>query len=366
MSSPTLFVILALYPLASIAAPAAYFLLFPEEIRSLPVLPLSATAEEEKNSAARLGVNVPLTFYGLLVCCAILWLWLSESPFPRSGFQSKGWLPGALIGGYFGLSWAGIWLWLWFVLSNPQRLRREVPGFGASFAKQVAVWVIGSLSEELWRVLCIAALLTAGYSATFSVIAAALAFALAFLSGGIERAILAALEGSIFGMLFVWQRSFLAPFAAHLVVQAVYLWGVGQFSPEGQQRSWLRGIRCPICGARLNRFQIQMRDPFDCPSCHKQVSVSDSYRRAMVWVGTAAYLILAAATLLLLEHQVSDTLATLALWPIAFGIGTSGWFLYQRVFPPRLQYGSPTFIALNLERKCSDPSDSENNRDDVV
>jgi hypothetical protein len=340
-----------------------YFLLSPEEIRSLPSLPLSANDEGGKATATRLGVNVPLTFYGLLLCCAVLWLWFSHASFSPVGFQIQGWASGTLNGGYLGLSWAGIWLWLWLVLSNPQRLRREVPGYRAHLAKQIVVCLVGAFSEELWRVLCITVLLAAGYSAGFSVTVTALAFALPFLGNGLEGSILAALEGAIFGMLFVWQRSFFAPFAAHLAVQAVYLWGVGQFSPEEQRKSRMRGIRCPICNAQLSRLQIKIRDPFDCPSCHGQISVSDGYRKAMRWAGLSAYLILYVSTMALLDKQISETLAILVLWPVAFGVGTSALLLYQRVFPPQLQYGSPTFITLKLEHHRSDASDSENKRD---
>ena len=360
MLSASLIFVLALYPLASFVAPAAYFLLYPEEIRAFPALPLSPTDEEGKATVIRLGVNQPLTFYALLVCCAILWLWFSRAVFSPAGLHINGWVSGTLKGGYIGLSWAGIWLWLWLVLSNPQRLRREVPGYGAHFGKQVIVWVVGTFSEELWRVLCIAALLASGYSATFSVTAAAVAFAVAFLGNGLERSILAGLEGAIFGLLFVWQRSFFAPFAAHLAVQAVCLWGVGQFSPQGQRKSWMPGICCPICNAQLNRLQIKISDPFSCPSCHEQISVSDGYRRAMRWVGLSAYLLFAAATMILLENQISDTLFILLVWPVVFGVGTSGLLLYQRVFPPRLQYGSPTFITLNLEHRRTDVNDPEN------
>jgi hypothetical protein len=344
---------------ASIAGPLAYFHLFPEEIRSLPVLPRAAAENEESAATIRLGVNVPLSSYALLLLCGILWIWLSHASFAAASFRNKGWASGALIGAYFGLSWAGIWLWLWLVLSNPHRLRREVPGYGASFAKQVMVCIAGAFSEELWRVLCITVLLASGYSPEFSVIAAALAFAVAFLRQGPERAVLAILEGTIFGMLFIWQRSFFAPFAAHLAVQAVNLWGVGQFSPEGQPTSWIRGIHCPACKAQLSRLQIKIRDPFDCPSCHEQISVSDGYRTAMKWAGLSAYLVLYAATLLLLDRQISETMAILVLWPVAFGVGTSGLLLYQRVFPPRLQYGSPTFITLNLEQRRPQTNDSE-------
>jgi hypothetical protein len=360
--SPSAIAILALYPVASIAAPAVYFLFCPEEIRSLPVLPLSATDEEGRATAIRLGVNVPLAFYGLLLCSAIVWLRLSQATSSHVGFQVNGWGLEALKGGYFGLAWAGIWLWLWLVLSNPDRLRREVPGYGAHFAKQIIVCLVGAFSEEMWRVVCIAALLASGYSTGFSVTAAALAFAIAFLGNGLERSLLAALEGAIFGMLFVWQQSFFAPLAAHLAVQAVYLWGVGQFSEEERRKPWVRGIRCPVCKAQLTRFQITIREPFDCPSCHEQISVSDGYRSAMRWVGLTAYLILGAATMVLLEKMVSETLCVLLVWPVAFGIGTSGLLLYQRVFPPQLQYGSPTFITLNLEHHRSDAKDSKNTR----
>lgn len=304
-----------------------------------------------------------MLFYGILLCSVIVWLWLSHDFFSPVNFDATGAVWVLLKGGYFGLSWAGIWFGLWLVLSGPQaRLTREVPGYGAHFTKQAIVWVMGAFSEELWRVICIGVLIAFGYSARFSVVAAALAFAVPFLGYSLERSILAGLEGSIFGLLFVWQRSFFAPFAAHLAAQAVYLWGAGQFSNEEQRKPWLRGIHCPLCKAQLSRFQIKMRDPFDCPSCHEQISVSDGYRNAMRWTGLVAYLFLGASTAVLLENQISDTLWTLLLWPIAIGVGTSGLLLYQRVFPPQLQCGSPTFITLNLKERRNDANDSEDKR----
>ena len=60
---------------------------------------------------------------------------------------------------------------------------------------------------------------------------------------------------------------------------------------------------------------------------------------------------------------VSLAWSFLLVWPIAFGVGTSGLLLYQRVFPPELQFGSPTFITLDLERHRHHTNDSENKRD---
>jgi hypothetical protein len=355
--------LLALYFLTSVAGPRAYFLLYPQEFRSLPTLPSVESEYKERTSAIRLGVNQPLLIFGLLLGSAILWLVLSGATFSPDGFHIKGWLWATLKGGYIGLSWAGIWLWLWLVLSNPQRLRREVPGFGASFPKQVVVSVVGAFSEELWRTLCIAVLISSGFSGSFSVMAAALAFGIAFLRNGPERTILAVIEGIILGLLFVWQRSFLAPFAAHLAVEAVYLWGVGNLSQQSKRKSWFRGMHCPVCNAQLNRLQIKILEPFGCPICRKQISVSDRYRSVMRMAGTFAYIFLSLSTLVLLEHQISENLALLLLWPVAFGVGTSGLLLYQRVFPPTLQYGSPTFITLNLEQHRDSANDTENKRD---
>ena len=352
-------IVLALYPIATIIAPVGYFILFPEEIRLLPTLPLSATGREERATATRLGVNVPLTLYGILFTGLLLWLWSSQTSFLLSDLAPKMWRPAFFRGAYFGLSWAGIWLWLWLVLANPQRLRREVPGYGAPFVKQIVVCVAGTLCEELWRVICISELFTRGYSPAFAITVTSLAYAVAFLGNGLEAFVLAALEGSIFGMLFIWQRSFFAPFAAHLAVQAVFLWGVGQFSPEESPKLWMRGIRCPFCKTQLSRFQIRLTEPFDCTSCHEQISVSDGYRRAMRWIAVSGYLILYACTAVLLEKEVSDTLFVFLVWPVAFGVGTSGFLLYQRVFPPQLQYGSPTFITLGLDHHRRGADESE-------
>ena len=79
----------------------------------------------------------------------------------------------------------------------------------------------------------------------------------------------------------------------------------------------------------------------------------------MRWVGLCAYLTLAPFTILLLEHDVSATLGILLLWPIVFGAGTSGLLLFQRIFPPQLQFGGATFITLNIEYPRTNVTDEK-------
>src|SRR5439155_25234969 len=78
--------------------------------------------------------------------------------------------------------------------------------------------------------------------------------------------------------LFLWQGSFLAPFTAHLAVQAVYLWGVGQLSQDRQSRkTWqIPGTKCPVCQTHLKLLQIKLSEVFECPSCREPLSLSDS------------------------------------------------------------------------------------------
>src|SRR2546429_5291428 len=81
---------------------------------------------------------------------------------------------------------------------------------------QIAVWLVGALAEETWRVTAIAALVTSRNSPLFSVVAVSVAFGSGCLSLGLQRAAVASLEGVFFGFLFLWQGAFPAPLSAPL------------------------------------------------------------------------------------------------------------------------------------------------------
>lgn len=341
---------LAIYPIAGFVSAIVFLTVWPEKIHDIPSLPPGVPAKSEQDVPVRLRALLWLAFYATLVCCVILWMQLSTFSLHQIALRADGW-SSLLRGGYVGMAWAGIWLWMWLVLSSPQKPRREVPGLGASTQIQILVWAVGAFSEELWRVVTITALVSAGYSPTFSVIVSSLAFAVGFLEFGLERSALAGLEGAIFAILYLWQGSFLAPFTAHLVVQAVYLWGLGQFSLAARdiRPSRRRRIRCPACGVQLNRLQIRIGEAFSCPRCRERLSVSDEYRARMRWAAIGSYIALFFCSIALFYEQMPEGLALWLVWPVALGAGTSGFFLYQLVFPPTLQLGDPNFVTLNLQ-----------------
>lgn len=143
---------------------------------------------------------------------------------------------------------------------------------------QIAVWLVGALA-----VTAIAALVTSRNSPLFSVVAVSVAFGSGYLRLGLQPAAVASLEVVFFGFLFLWQGSFLAPFTAHLAVQAVYLWGAGQLSQDRQSRkTWqIPGTKCPVCQTHLKLLQIKLSEVFECPSCREPLSLSDGYQNVM-------------------------------------------------------------------------------------
>lgn len=353
--SPSVLLLLVLYPVVGMAAPVLFYSLWPKKRPPVPNLAADAVTEIEKAASARLAALLALFIYGSLICGTLLWQLFFSGDLDKAGFFANARLPSALIGGYLGVSWAGVSIWFLALGAATGRMRREIPGLMASLKVQIAVWLMGALAEETWRVTSIAALVTNRNSPLFSVVAVSVAFGSGYLSLGLQRTAVASLEGVFFGFLFLWQGSFLAPFTAHLAVQAVYLWGVGELSQDRQSRkTWqIPGTKCPVCQTHLKLLQIKLSEVFDCPSCGEPLSLSDGYQNVMRFAAAFGFGSLILCTMLLLIEWVPGNLVFWLVYPVAYGVATSALFLYRRtftrLFPPRLQRGTPYFITLNLE-----------------
>src|SRR2546429_7605585 len=170
--------------------------------------------------------------YGCLMCATLLWQLFFSVGLDKASFSTNTRLSSALIGGYLGVSWAGVSIWFLALGAATGRMRREIPGLMAPLKVQIAVWLVGALAEETWRVTAIAALVTSRNSPLFSVVAVSVAFGSGCLSLGLQRAAVASLEGVFFGFLFLWQGSFLAPFSAPLAGRS----GERRVGEEGRSR----------------------------------------------------------------------------------------------------------------------------------
>ena len=346
--------LLVLYPVVGMVAPVVFYQLWPNKLSTAQDAGAALT-EADKATTARLGVQISLFVYSSLVSGTLLWQLFFSADLGKAGFSSTKWLTSALIGGYLGISWAGVSIWLLALGAATGRMRREIPGLMAPLKTQILVLLVGALAEETWRVMAIAALVSSRNSPLLSVALVGVAFGSGYLPLGFQRTAVAVLEGVFFGFLFLWRASFLAPFAAHLAVQAVYLWGVGQWSQDRQGRkTWqISGTKCPVCHTNLKLLQIRLTDVFECPSCNEKLSLSDGYQNVMRFSAALGFCSLTIFTLAVLQLWVPENLVYWLTYPVSYGTATSGLFLYKRafirLFPPRLQRGTPYFITLNLE-----------------
>ena len=346
--------LLVLYPVIGMVAPVVFYQLWPNK-RPTAQNAAATLTEADKAATARLGAQISLFVYSSLVSGTLLWQLFFSADLGKAGFSSTRSLTSALIGGYLGISWAGVSIWLLALGVATGRMRREIPGLMAPLKTQILVWLVGALAEETWRVMAIAALVNSRNSPLLSVVLVGVAFGSGYLPLGFQRTAVAILEGIFFGFLFFWRASFLAPFAAHLAVQAVYLWGVGQWSQDRESRkTWqIPGTKCPVCQASLKLLQIKLSEVFECPSCKEPLSLSDTYQNVMRFAAALGFFSLFICTLAQLIHWLPGNLGVWLSYPVSYGAATSGLFLYKRaftrVFPPRLQRGTPYFITLNLE-----------------
>jgi len=359
--------LLVLYPVIGMAAPVVFYLLWPNKRPPVVNFAAGAVLQTEQAARARLGASISLFIYGSLMCGTLLWQLFFSGGLDKASFFANLRSPSALIGGYLGVSWAGVSIWFLALGAATGRMRREIPGLMAPLKIQIAVWLAGALAEETWRVTAIAALMTSRNSPLFSVVAVSIAFGSGYLGLGLQRAAVASLEGAFFGFLFLWQGSFLAPFTAHLAVQTVYLWGVGQLPQDRKSRkTWqIPGTKCPVCQTHLKLLQIKLSEVFECPLCGESISLSDGYQNIMRFAAAFGFGSLFLCTLILLTSWLPGNLGAWLSYPVSYGVATSCLFLYRktfiRLFPPRLQRGTPYFITLGLA--SSHKSEASNDED---
>ena len=367
MSAQALLSLLLFYPVLTVAMPKLYAWLWPNRRLQVPVS-LATAADTERGAWARLNALVALFTYSILVFGTLAWHTFLAGGQDRAFFQSNRWLSSGLIGAYLGTSWAGVSICLLALGASTGRMRREIPGVMASLRLQVAVWLLGAFAEEAWRVIAIAVLLNNGFSPTASFVTVSLAYGLPYLGLGLQRSAVASLDGVFFGFLYLWRGTFFAPFLAHLAVQAVYIWGVGQLAFNRQTRkTWqIPGTKCPVCQTSLKLLQIKLSDVFSCPSCKEPLSLSDTYQNMMRFAGAFVLVCVLFCSIfsLMIWLPLNIGICAALSYVVTLGFETSGFLLYQktfvRLFPPRLQRGTPYFITMNLaSRPVSAPSNRE-------
>lgn len=111
---------------------------------------------------------------------------------------------------------------------------------------------------------------------------------------------------------------------------------------------------------------MKLNEVFECPACKESLSVSDSYQNAMRFTEALGFCSLIFCTILILHLWFPERLLYWLTYPVSYGAATSLFFLYRRtftrLFPPRLQRGTPYFVTLDLKGRQSKAS-SEKEQD---
>jgi hypothetical protein len=208
-------------------------------------------------------------------------------------------------------------------------------------------------TEELWRAVCLRALLAEGFSGQQALVATSIVYGLTYLVWGDLVAISEGFVGAACGGLFLWSGSFLVPFAAHTILLAqVLLYAVAAAPGTGPGDIHRRPFtKCPACGTTLILRQVNLNpnEAFFCPSCHTRITISDSRRKFFRWgfVFVSTGLLVASWDIFpdAVRGSGLDFLLSLAVTFCA-GIGLGS--ILQVLFPPKLECGDPDLIALNL------------------
>lgn len=352
---PALTLLLAAYPLAALAVMIAISLRAVRAVQKSGKPYDDATLE---SFAAQRVTYVHLIFYAVIAIWSVAWLYGSGTGAAQLELRTSGWLSSSLRGAFVGMAWLGLWLLARLLVTNPQMSEREVLGLGAPWPQKIVVWLGGAFAEELWRVTCLVGLIGAGLSLSSSLVVCAIPFALPSLSRGPWRSLLAWIEGMTFGGVFLWLHSFWAPFAAHLAVYGVMLWGVGRYAEERMSHRFAkRGLlKCPACGTSIARSQIDALGPFRCPSCRATLSVSTGYRNALRFTGGLAWLFLFGLSGMMFMGTGTGALGVFATIVFAYGASAAALIAVGALFPLRLQRGDADFIRLDLGERSPPPS----------
>jgi hypothetical protein len=235
-------------------------------------------------------------------------------------------------------------------------------GISSPFIVRVSILLIVVFTEELWRVVCLKALIGDGLSGLQALIATSTAYGLTYLAWGAPVAISETIVGAVYGALFLWSGSFLVPFAAHAILLGQILLYVAIAAPNTGPGDFHRRAytECPACrtSLRLEQVNLNPNEAFFCPSCYARVTISDSRRGFLRWgfVFVTTGLMVASWDILPGATVGGNTTQFVLSMAMTICAGTSVWLLLQVIFPPRLECGDADVIELHLQnRRAGEP-----------
>jgi membrane protease YdiL (CAAX protease family) len=328
---------------------------------------LNAKTKEELVDGSSQWAFVGLVQSLLLVAFVICWSRVVRFDELTPILKPTGWGRNTLKGLVIGLALLGLLILLRAGFPQARRFRLIAKtGFASPVGVRVSNLLVLVFSEELWRAICLKALLAEGNSGPLALFIVAAAYGLAYMMLGVTLAVSEAAFGLILGAVFLWTGSLLVPIAAHFIISLQILLAVSAAAPDAVLANLDRKpfAVCPVCRARLGMRQIKFNhnESFLCPACRARLTLSDGYRGFYQW-GLA---ILFVACLFAAWDFFPDIMKGANYWIVLLtmpflGLGLRVLLLFA--FPPRLECGDPNFVRLELAASDKRPASQATTQD---
>jgi hypothetical protein len=230
-----------------------------------------------------------------------------------------------------GAAWSFVPLLLFFLFVARSKPQDEPQSRGP-----LPVWcglvLLGGFSTELWRAVCIAALIHLDFPTWIAVSIASIAYGASQVTKSKATIAGAASFGVIAGLLFVSTSSLLAPLTTSLIAEGANLYRARGLSSKARQRQGSFNVRCPVCGTDFDRRSVQ---DFTCPGCDEQLAYETETKFDYVWLALSLY----GCPFLLYLLGVRSFFALIGL-PI--GMYLVGMIINVRLFPRQVvqKYGA--------------------------
>lgn len=325
----------------------------------------SARTKQELAEGAQSWAIYGLVEFLVVVVAVVAWARIRRLDTLQTILSPSHWERGIFHGIILGLAFVGVLLILRRHFPEAKKFSLLVmAGVASPLLVRTSALLLVVFTEELWRAVCLKALVGDGVSGSQALVATSIAYALTYLGWGPEVGISEGIVGAALGALFLWSGSVFVPLAAHVILGAQVLLYAVAAAPNAEAGDIHRRpfTRCPACGKSLGIRQVNLNinEAFFCPSCHTRVTISDRRRWFLRWGFVFVSTALMVASWKILPGAVSGNFAQ--FWislGIAFCAGIGLWSILQVVFPPKLECGDPDFLGLNLADRDAVRPDEE-------
>ena len=224
-----------------------------------------------------------LVYLGVLFGTGI-WLWSNNFTWQQVGVMSVFAACNVVLGITCGLVFFGslVCLALFQKRLVPQaQFLWEVPALYALGYMRWMLLLVGAIAVELWRVTTLTSLVSDGFSGGIALLLSAAVYALRLLPRGPYRVAYATFEGLVFGGLYLWLGSLLAPLTACLVCEISMFMIFRSTVPAPPDFSSPSVANCPLCGRGFSREEVKFKISLQCPQCRQVVGLP-SWRTPVV------------------------------------------------------------------------------------